>query len=248
MFKTLLHPDLRRAWAEVFVVAIDVAQVRLHLVAGAVDPEATTPAGRAAARPAVVPQEDRGAIVAAFNGGFKTEHGHFGMRVDGVTFAPARAVSCTVAAYADGVVRIGSWTALAETEPSMLWWRQTPPCLVEGGNVPSAFGDIRQWGRSVGGDTVIRRSAIGTSRAGDVLYVGMGESVTAPTLARAMQHAGASDAAQLDVNWSFPKFLVYRANAAGALDAVGLFPGFAFQSDDYVRRRAPKDFFYLVRR
>jgi hypothetical protein len=63
-----------------------------------------------------------------------------------------------------------------------------------------------------------------------------------------MRHAGAWDAAQLDVNWSYPKFLVFRSGESGTLEAVGVFPGFVFQKDEYLRRPAPKDFFYLVRR
>jgi hypothetical protein len=54
--------------------------------------------------------------------------------------------------------------------------------------------------------------------------------------------------AQLDVNWSYPKFLVFRRAASGSVEGVGLFPGFVFESDEYVRRPAQKDFFYIVRR
>ncbi len=60
--------------------------------------------------------------------------------------------------------------------------------------------------------------------------------------------AGAWDAAQLDVNWSYPKFLVFGTDASGALQASGLFPGFVFDRDEYVRRASPKDFFYVLRR
>ena len=63
-----------------------------------------------------------------------------------------------------------------------------------------------------------------------------------------MHHAGAFDVAELDVNWSFPKILVYKKNAAGELEASSLFPNFVFDKDEYVRKRAPKDFFYLTRR
>src|SRR5690606_12574764 len=34
LYKTLLHPDKNRSWAELFVVAIRIADVDLHLVAG----------------------------------------------------------------------------------------------------------------------------------------------------------------------------------------------------------------------
>jgi hypothetical protein len=250
LYKTLLHPDERRAWAELYVVAIDGAGARFRIVAGTVDPEATTPEGRVAPRPALVPSGDLPELVAAFNGGFKTEHGHFGMRAGGVTLIPPRDDSCTLAAYDDDTLRIATWTALAADEPRMLWWRQTPPCMFERGTLhPWLREDAsKKWGAAVGGETVIRRSAIGLSEHGDVVYVGISEATTARAIALGMHHAGAWDVAELDVNWSYPKFLLFRAGEAGALEAVGLFPGFAFRSDEYVRRPAPKDFFYVLRR
>jgi hypothetical protein len=41
---------------------------------------------------------------------------------------------------------------------------------------------------------------------------------------------------------------VFRAAESGSLEAVGLFPGFAFQTDEYVGQPAPKDFFNVTRR
>src|SRR5690606_22558075 len=34
LYKTLIHPDSKRPWAELFVVAVDLRRVELHLVAG----------------------------------------------------------------------------------------------------------------------------------------------------------------------------------------------------------------------
>jgi hypothetical protein len=57
-----------------------------------------------------------------------------------------------------------------------------------------------------------------------------------------------ADAAQLDVNGSYPKFLVFRANEAGTVEGLGAFPGFVFEKDEYLRRASPRDFFYVLRR
>jgi hypothetical protein len=250
LYKTLLHPDEHRAWAELFVVAIDRVRVRLRLVAGTVDPEAMTSEGKLYHRSGLIPLEDQDALVAAFNGGFKTEHGHFGMRVDGVTLIPARDDVCTLAALADESIRIAPWKAVAAEEPHAVWWRQTPPCMVERDVLHDELaGDgTKRWGAAVGGETVIRRSAIGLSEHADTLYVGVSDSTTAGVIARGMRHAGAWDVAQLDVNWSYPKFLVFRTGASGSIEAVGLFPGFVFERDEYARHPAPKDFFYVLRR
>ena len=97
-------------------------------------------------------------------------------------------------------------------ETKLRWWRQTPGCMVELGKLHPglAADDNTYWGSTIEGSTVIRRSAIGVSEDGRVLYVGIGDSTTAPAIARAMKHAGAHSIAQLDVNWSYPKFLLYE--------------------------------------
>lgn len=81
-----------------------------------------------------------------------------------------------------------------------------------------------------------------------ILFVAVSNDTTATALANAMHHAGATDVAQLDVNWSYPKFLVFPLDAAGKRHAESLFEGFVFRRDEYVQRPAARDFFYLVHR
>jgi hypothetical protein len=57
MFKTLLHPDVERAWAELFVVALDLRRVRLHFVPGTLEPQATVDEAMDLPRPGRVPDE-----------------------------------------------------------------------------------------------------------------------------------------------------------------------------------------------
>lgn len=95
---------------------------------------------------------------------------------------------------------------------------------------------------------MIRRSAIGLDAAGKVLFIGVSNDTTARALALGMQHAGASNVAQLDVNWSYPKILVFPRAASGRRIAQSVFKGFVFRSDDYIARPAPRDFFYVIRR
>jgi len=254
LFTTMLHPDIRRPWTEVFVVAADLSSVRLHALAGSVEPKAITAEGRATARPALVPVAEQRHLLAVFNGGFKTEHGQHGMFVDGVTLVPARKGLCTVVGFSDGSVRVATWeTAAAEianASSSVLFWRQAAPCMVEGGKLNSALRDekTRRWGATLEGDTVIRRSAIGLDATRSVLYVAITNDTTATALAKAMLHAGASDVAQLDVNWSYPKFVLFPPAASGLRHAESLFQGFLVGKDDFVRKPCPRDFFYLLSR
>ncbi|HTQ07724.1 MAG TPA: hypothetical protein VMI54_27905, partial [Polyangiaceae bacterium] len=252
MYKTLLHPDKERGWAEVFVVAIDMKRVTLHVVAGTQEPKADNPAGDKLERPAIIPESADEELLAAFNGGFMTEHGGYGMKVDGVTIVSPKPKACTIAVFGDESVKIAPWTELAAEEPSMLWFRQAPECMVHDDKLHPGIlwsSGNRKWGATLDGETVIRRSAIGLNAARDVLYVAITNHTNARVLADGMRHAGAVDVAQLDVNWSYPKFVLFEPKEAGGpRKAVALASGFEFSEDEYIRKRARRDFFYLVRK
>jgi len=251
MFKTLLHPDTERAWSTVAVVAVDLRRVRLALVAGREEPKATLAEAAAMDRPGLIPAAEHPQLLAAFNGGFKTIHGGLGMAVGSITLVPPQKWGCTLASYQDGALAIRTWTDLADTRPRMAWWRQTPTCMVELGQFGpgvTAEGNIN-WGKSVEGSTVIRRSAVGLSVDAATLYVGMGDATSAATLARAMKHAGAWDVAQLDVNVPYPKFLFFEPASQGSAPLTGqpLTPWMAYEPDEYIKRPSKRDFFYLTR-
>jgi Phosphodiester glycosidase len=249
LWKSVVHPDPKRGFAAVAVVAIDLARVELRLVAGTKEPFSNdVPAER---RPGRVPEGRLAELIAAFNGGFKAMHGHYGMMLDGDTFLPPRDIACTVALYRDGAVRVRSWPAVQADEPRLLAYRQTPPCLVEEGALHHALYDSnRNWGATVSGETVIRRSALGVDAQGKLLFYGLGDAVTARSLAAAMKAAGAHDAAELDVNHAYPRFLLYDRGAPGAAPnaASSLIPDVKFKPNEYVGEPAQRDFFYLVRR
>lgn len=248
LWTTLLHPDTQRPWAEVFVVAIDARRVRLELEAGTHHPKGSAPEALDYPRHGLIPAGDRQHLLAAFNGGFKAEHGHYGMHVDGVTLIVPRQHACTIASTREGELYIGTWQRLASTAAEFAWWRQTPPCLVEDGASHPALRDEseRRWGAMPDGETVIRRSALGLDRDGHVLFMSVSNFTTAQAIAAAMRHVGAHDVAELDVNWSFPHFVIFRNNHAGELEAVGLFKGFLFDEQRYLKKPSSRDFFYLV--
>jgi hypothetical protein len=252
MFKTSLHPDRKRPWTAVAVVALDLERINVHLLAGVYVPEATEPGARGVRRPALIPAEHQQDLIAAFNGGFKTVHGRLGMHVDGITLIAPQPQGCTVVKLADGRVDIGTWEPRFAGSEGLVWWRQAPTCLVEHG----AFGrgvlvdDNVNWGTSVHGGTFIRRSAVGIDEVGGVLYVGMGDAVSARLMAMAMKHAGAHHVAQLDVNWTLPKFLTYapRGSDPERLEPTPLYEGLQHTRNEYVREPSPRDFFYVTRR
>jgi hypothetical protein len=254
MMKTLLHPDKTRSWAEVFVVAIDLRRVRPYLVPGRKEPQATEDGALDMVRPGVIPEAARDRVLAAFNGGFKTEHGQYGMAVDGVTIVKAKPGVCAVALYKDDSVRVATWDKLAAGEANMVWWRETPVCMYENGVLHWRLADPKlekKWGATLDGDTVIRRSAIGIDASGSVLFVSISNHTTARVIADGMRHAGAETVAQLDVNFSYPKFVTYERRKAAPGEApkriaVPLAEGFEFSEDEYIREPSRRDFFYLM--
>ena len=228
--RTMLHPDAERAYAELFVFALDLSKFEVHAVAGSVEPKSDR-ALPDVERPGVVPEADRERLVAAFNGGFKAEHGEFGMMVSGTELLRPKPLSCTIAGSENGGLSIGTWSQLAEPTDGYAWWRQTPGCMLENGVLHPGLRseDTKNWGATLDGNTVIRRSALGLSADGRTLFVGISNSTTARAMALGMQRAGANTVAQLDVNFSFPRFLVYEPDAkTGALTAIGAVKGLLY--------------------
>jgi hypothetical protein len=250
MYATLVHPDRERRYAELFVVALPRAAIQLRPVPGTEEPASDNPKLATLKSRGLIPGRERDGLLAAFNGGFRAEHGQHGMMVDGVTVLPPRADMCTVAGYADGSLQIGTYTRVAALADKPSWYRQSPRCMVEDGVLNARLRDpnAKGWGATLDGDTIIRRSAIALSRDGSVLYVAVTNYTSARALALGMQAVGGWNVAQLDVNKSFPKFLLFPRDARGARHAQSLFEGFMYQPHEMLDEPALRDFFYVTRR
>jgi hypothetical protein len=249
MLKTFLHPDKGRSWAVVALIAIDLSSVELEAVAGKYEPKSVGPDAKAYQRPAKIPEGDFDALIAAFNGGYKSTHGDYGMKIDGVVLQPPRPLSCVVAKLKDGSYLIRDWDKVKDREPEMVWWRQTPICMFDLGSPhPALSMPSMGWGASsVSKTTVIRRSALGLNPERTVAYVAIGNHVTGRAIGEAVHHAGADCVAQLDVNFSYPKFLTYE-QAGDRLKPVPLTKEFEFTDGQYVHDKSQRDFFYLLRK
>lgn len=248
-YRTLIHPDPQRSFAELFLVALPVPQISLHVVAGTAEPETSNPLAEGLAHRGLIDPADESQLLAAFNGGFKARHGRHGMLVDDVLLVPMRIGMCTISGGASAALRIASWQQ-DEVAQAGAWYRQTPPCMIEQGVLHPGLAnpESRKWGSTLEGETVIRRSALGLDGSGNVLYMGVSNATTARALALGMQSAGAWTVAQLDVNWSYPRFLIFPRDASGTRHAAALFSGFLFEPEEMLRQPSPRDFFYVTRR
>lgn len=251
MMKTLVHPDGKRGWANVAVLAVDMRQIQLHLVAGTMEPMTKLAEAKEHKRTGLIAPGDLASTIAVFNGGFKTTHGNYGMKAEGVLFVEPHGRACTIAMYPDDKLIIRSWEAVADSVDKMVWFRQTPMCMFENGEMhPGLTVDTNtHWGATLDKDTVIRRSAIGLSQDGQVLYVGISEATTATAIAKAMHFVGAANVAQLDVNWSYPKAFTVepKGGSSTEVEVKPIVDGFEFSPDDYVKKEAVRDFFYITR-
>lgn len=249
--RTIVHPDPTDRSMYAAIVAIDRRRVDLRFVAGTEEPR--SPSVVKEHRTGLVPAAEQPDLLAVFNGGFMAKHGAWGMRIGDDAFLPPRDEACTVAFVNDGSLRIRTWTTLAPAAATLAWFRQTPPCLVEQGALnPVLLRDprTRLWGTSETGELPIRRSALGIDASGETLLYGLGEWITPKGLAAAMVAAGAVDAAELDVNWSYTRFLLYRPGKPGQAPEVTetLVPKIKHATHEYVVKPAERDFFYLLRR
>ncbi|MGE5602987.1 MAG: phosphodiester glycosidase family protein [Nitrososphaerales archaeon] len=209
LWQTVLRPDPGRPYAAVALVAMDLSRSQVHIVAGAREPASTVPDRglRTGAIPDAV--QTGGRLLAAWNGGFKAVHGHYGMMTDGVVWLPAKDGMATAAVDADGRLTIGAWGRGVKPDQAWVAWRQNNPPLIEDGVIDPdviRLANTVRWGASLDGAVFIWRSGMGITRDGRWLIYAAGNSLSVQTLTTALQAAGAYNAMQLDVNMSFERF------------------------------------------
>lgn len=250
IYRTTVHPHPISKWITVTVAAIDLSRAAVHLAAGTDDPQSKT--APAELRTGLVAPEHADSVLAIMNGGWKTSHGRWGVMIGGHVFVEPRVEGCTIAIRKDGSVAIAPWPEiegqLSETES----YRQTPPCLVSGGELHSDLlaGRERAWGGNTTKDKTRRRSALGVDGSGKILFYGFGDEAGARMLAEGMRLAGASAAAETDINYSWTRFLLVgqRAGSSDVQITSTLVPKMVHQKQGYLKRPAARDFFYVRRR
>jgi hypothetical protein len=198
-YKTFLSPDPDRPYAIVDVIAIDLSQTQLRFALGSEEPYESAKIPRAAG--AIPPQDQQpDLLLAAFNGGFMVEHGHFGAMVNGLVAVHPKDGLGTVAIYRDGSLRMGEWGADLQPSDQMVAYRQNGPLAIKKGQISALVAKSSYWGYTISGETFTWRSGLGLSRDGQTLYYLAGPSLSIQTLTNAMKAAGLWTAMQLDIN------------------------------------------------
>ncbi|MGH2633662.1 MAG: hypothetical protein ACRDG3_09660, partial [Tepidiformaceae bacterium] len=177
MAKTFVRPDRSRPYALVGVELFDSRRVQLHMTAGVVDPGGF----RGVKGPGVIPADQYPNLLAAWNGGFKGQHGNFGMYADGTTYVPLRSGLASIAVYKDGTIRMGTWGADLVWDPNMVAVRQNAVLLVQDGKVSNRTSEGNDtWGyvNVDSAEFITWRSAVGLTKDGNLIYAS-GNSLSA---------------------------------------------------------------------
>jgi hypothetical protein len=246
LFTTRIHPHETSRFIALTLVAIDLTRVRLEFMPGVDD----VGKQQVPFAPGLVPERDRAGLLAAFNGGFMPQHGRWGVRLGETMLLPPRDSGCTIALFADGSVKIRAWPALAASSAQIRALRQTPPCLLEQGEVHADLsnGRDRAWAGQTPGIVTRRRSAVALSADGRTLFYGLGVECSPKLLATGLRAAGAAAAAQLDINWNWTRFLLFGSAENGTPRVTATLAAVEHTKRDYVESASKRDFFYIVRR
>jgi hypothetical protein len=251
-YRAFVRPDPDRPYSRVILVAMDTRQLDLSMEAGTEDPKPLTGGhgpGRIPRDPAVASR-----VVAAFNGGFKTEHGNYGMMVNRRILLPPQPNAATVAVLKDQRVAFGTWGDTHEVtglrgipDDDIVSFRQNLDPLVDRGEVNPMGRAL--WGYTLPGSGMqTERSGLCVTEAGHLLYA-WGDDVSGSALGKALKLAGCSYAMHLDMNPHHTGFIFAKINdVRGHNYRSELLTSLMTVSPDRYIEYAPKDFFFVTTR
>jgi Phosphodiester glycosidase len=243
MAKTLIRPDPLRPYAAVGVLLMDKRRIRLRMVGGTDDPGGD----RGVRGPGTIPQADLSSLLAGWNGGFKGPHGAWGMVADGKEYRPLRAGYASVAVSNDGTISLGQWGRDLTWSDDFAAVRQNAVLLVDNCQVsPRTNEGNNTWGYvyANSADFITWRSAIGITSNGD-LMVADGNSLSAASLARALQSAGACYAMQLDINTPYVLTSLFFPQDGGSVRSTKFMDTMVDNPGRFLTRQA-RDFMYVT--
>jgi hypothetical protein len=154
-----------------------------------------------------IPPGSRTGLLATFNGGFKLSSAQGGFYLNGHTHGSLQNGAASIVYYQDGKVKIGVWGRDVGMTSQVIGVRQNLKLIVDQGQVPSSVDSNVEssWGATLGGGYYVWRSGLGITQDGRIVFV-YGPALNVRELATLLQHAGAVEALQLDIN---PDWMAY---------------------------------------
>jgi hypothetical protein len=244
--RAFVRPDPSRPYAVVTMLQFDLRYLSLNVVAGTSEPG--RPLGNDG--PGVIPSDvqQSGQLFAAFNGGFKYADGHYGLMSGGKVYVPPQNGAATIAITNKGQVLLDAWgrnPALSLSNKNLVAWRQNAALLIDNGHLNPLTNDGAVWGGVWLNKAATWRSALGITANGTLIYAA-GDSLTAATLGKALQAAGAVMAMQTDINPEWVRAFLYQRDTSGAWQIIKLHPGMQGTGKEYLQHD-DRDFFYITR-
>jgi hypothetical protein len=201
---TFVRPDRERLFSRLYLIAWDPRRLDMRMVAGLRNPTSAT----GLRGPGIIPRDPKllKRLVAAFNGGFQSTHGDFGMMVDRKVYAAARPYAATVARLADGSTAFGTWDGELPYGKHPAWissFRQNLTPMVEDGKYNpwkrGSWGGGTGYFTGKGAKAHTWRSGLCLHKSGFVMYV-LGNPIDGPGLGKAMTKVGCDYGMELDIN------------------------------------------------
>ncbi len=244
-YRTFLSPDTQRPYVSIGVVAFNLRATRLGFVVGTDEPKSSAKLTRTGKIPDADAKPDR--LIAVFNGGFKTQHGQFGVMISNTVLVPPRDGIATIALEEGGATEMGVWGKDPLLTTRTRAWRQNGPAIIRKGQInPMAFDNsVQNWGASIDGAVAVWRSAIGISEDQHALYYAAGDSCLVSVMAEVMREVGAYHAMQLDINNYWVSFSAVKSES-GKLIADPLFDSMKRQDPQRYLGAYSRDYFYVV--
>lgn len=255
-----IRPDKARHYAQVSVTAWDTSRVHIGVVGGTREPQSRTGlkgTGQIPRRAEITPR-----LIGAFNGGFQSKHGAYGMIEERAVISPPMGLAATLVATDDGRALMGTWPAggpppnqyMRPPGAAVPGWvfgmRQNLDPLVDGGRVNPARR--LKWGSTAGStaDGVFTvRTGVCLLEGGAMAYF-FGASVSAEMLGAAMLAFHCEHGIHLDMNAGHSGFEFYNVQDIEGRDfkaARMIAKMWHMNFPRYIQRDA-RDFFYLTHR
>ena len=210
MYTTQIRPDAVHTSLLEGLAWMDPKLLRFDLHPGRQEPGGTWESR------AQVPPDERLALVAAFNGGFRMTDSAGGFYLDRREQVPLRDGAASLVISVDGTATVGQWGRDVQMGPDVVAVRQNLRLIVDGGQPVPGLDDNANgaWGKTLGNKVLVWRSGVCVDANGAIVY-GYGDGMGARSLAEMLQRAGCVRGMELDINPAWTSFNLFAPARAG---------------------------------
>ncbi len=201
-YTTFVRPDPQHTGVVAGAVLLEPAATKIVYVPGT-----QTPGQSGWAWGATIPRDQRPALVAAFNAGWRQRDNPGGVYTEDRTVVDLVEGKASLVVYADGHTDIGAWGIELTMQPDVVTVVQNlDPIVADSRPVDGlATGGSHRWGTTKHQNQFTRRSGLGITAGGALVYVS-GTEMTTSSLAQALVQVGAIRGMELDIHNDHPTF------------------------------------------